>query len=101
MASGTLADIARNGVVSYGLRVIDTSVFEYANDNSLPDLSFVVTAGGTPDNPQSTGSFLNLVWRRSSGRVIISTPIDSIHLYKTMSSDNGHTFSAWHVCNFS
>ena len=80
--------------------VINYSVFTYAKTCPV-GVSFVTTGSGVTDNPLNSGSFLHLVWRRSTGRTILSMGIDSSYMYKTYSNDEGVSFSAWKKCTFS
>ena len=98
MASGVIKNI-KNGVVADWEVIIQTSVLEYSKN--VRGIEFVITPSGMTDNPLSSGSFFHLILARSTGRVIISSGLDSTVLYKNFSNTSGESFFGWKQIQFS
>jgi len=97
MASGVIKNL-NIGIIASQEPLINKSVLEYAKTSK--SIEFVLTPSGMTDNPLGTGSFFHMILRRSTGRVIISSGLDSTHLYKNFSNTDGANWVGWRVLEF-
>ena len=71
-----------------------TSVLTYAVGLS-EGIHFYTTSGGVSGNPASSGSFMFIIFRASTGVTILGLPLASRQLYINSSQDNGANYLGW------